>query len=82
LLNNIDSEEISEWQAYDARWPLPDAWQIAARICRVTMCASGNYKRVPDESAFIPAVTKAEQSQNQIIAEMMKLTQKPVMDQG
>ena len=46
------------------------------------MCASGNYKRVPDESAFIPAVTKAEQSQNQIIAEMMKLTQKPVMDQG
>jgi len=46
------------------------------------MCASGNYKRVPDESAFIPVVTKAEQSQNQIIAEMMKLTQKPVMDQG
>jgi hypothetical protein len=46
------------------------------------MCASGNYKRVPEESAFIPATRKPEQTQNQIIAELMKLNQKPGLDQG
>jgi hypothetical protein len=46
------------------------------------MCASGNYKRVPEESAFIPAVRKPEQTQEQIFAELMKLNQKPVLDQG
>lgn len=43
------------------------------------MCASGNYKRgdVPDESVFIPSAFKPEQSQNQIIAELMKLQAPP-----
>jgi hypothetical protein len=82
LLANIDSEEISEWQAYDARWPLPDAWQIGARICRVVMCASGNYKQVPQESAFIPAVKRPEQSADQMVAEMKKLMLPPTVDQG
>ena len=68
-----------EWWAFDQRWPLPDHWQQTARICRIVMCASGNYKKnaIPDEAAFIPAARKLEQTQDQIIAELMKLTRKP-----
>jgi len=77
LLSEVDSEELSEWFAYDQRWPLPDQWQQTARLCRIVMCASGNYKKgdVPDESAFIPSAFKPEQSQDQIVAELMKLNQ-------
>lgn len=39
------------------------------------MAASGNYKRVPEESAFIPAATSPEQTQEQIFSELMKLQQ-------
>jgi hypothetical protein len=41
------------------------------------MCASGNYKKndIPDEMAFTPAAVKPEQTQEQIIAELAKLTQ-------
>lgn len=46
------------------------------------MCASGNYKRVPDEEAFIPAVKKPEQSADQMIAEMKKLMSPPAVSQG
>lgn len=79
MLARMDSEEIAEWYAYDQRWPLPDPWQQTARLCRIVMCASGNYKShsVPDERAFIPAARRPEQSQDQIIAELMKLTAKP-----
>lgn len=79
LLAEVDSQEIAEWYAYDQRWPLPDHWQQTARLCRIVMCASGNYKKndIPDESAFIPASRKVEQTQDQIIAELMKLTRKP-----
>ena len=68
-----------EWWAFDQRWPLPDYWQQTARICRIVMCASGNYKRhdIPDESAFIPSSRKPEQTQDQIISELMKLTKRP-----
>ena len=68
-----------EWWAFDQRWPLPDHWQQTARICRIVMCSSGNYKRgdIPDESAFIPASRKLEQTQDQIISELMKLNRKP-----
>jgi hypothetical protein len=43
------------------------------------MCASGNYKRgdVPDEDAFIPSAFKPEQSQHQMVSELMKLQQPP-----
>jgi hypothetical protein len=37
------------------------------------MCASGNYKRVPEESAFIPSATKPNQSADEMMAELMKL---------
>jgi hypothetical protein len=75
LLQEMDSAEIAEWFAYDQRWPLPDPWGQTARICRVIMSASGNYKKhdIPDEAVFIPAVVKAEQNSNQILSEMMKL---------
>lgn len=73
LLSEIDSEEIAEWYAYDKRFPLPDHWQQTARICRVVMAASGNYKRVPDESAFIPTSVKPRQSEEQMFAELQKL---------
>jgi hypothetical protein len=75
LLSNIDSEELSEWYAYDQRWPLPDPWQQTARLCRIVMASSGNYKKhdIPDESVFIPAAVKASQSADQMIAELMKL---------
>lgn len=46
------------------------------------MCASGNYKHVPEESAFIPAVKKPEQSAEQMIAEMKKLMAPPAATQG
>lgn len=79
LLNEIDSEEIAEWWAYDQRWPLPDPWQQTARMCRIIMCASGNYKRhdIPDEKAFIPSVVKGGQSQAEMLSELMKLGAKP-----
>jgi hypothetical protein len=75
LLTEMDSTEIAEWYAYDQRWPLPDPWGQTARMCRVIMAASGNYKKhdIPDEAVFIPAVVKPEQNANQILAEMMKL---------
>lgn len=77
LLEETDSQEISEWYAYDQRWPLPDPWVQTARLCRIVMCASGNYKpnSIPEESAFIPSVTRAEQTQAQMISELMKLKQ-------
>ena len=37
------------------------------------MAASGNYKKVPDENTFIPAAVAPQQSQEQIISELMKL---------
>lgn len=82
LLAEVDSQEIAEWYAYDQRWPLPDQWQQTARLCRIVMCASGNYKKndIPDEAAFIPATRKVEQTQDQIIAELMKLTRQPGED--
>jgi hypothetical protein len=41
------------------------------------MAASGNYKKgdIPDEAVFIPTTVKQEQSQAQIINELMKLNQ-------
>ncbi len=77
LLDNIDSEELTEWYAYDQRWPLPDHWQQTARLCRVVMASSGNYRRndIPDESVFIPAVVKPNQTADQMMAELMKLKQ-------
>ena len=79
MLSQVDSEELAEWFAYDQRWPLPDSWQETARLCRIVMCASANYKShsIPDEQAFIPAAVKPEQSQDQIVAELMKLTRQP-----
>lgn len=77
LLANTDSEELSEWYAYDQRWPLPDPWQQTARLCRIVMASSGNYKRndIPNEDVFIPAVAKPKQTQEQMFAELMKLKQ-------
>ena len=73
----MDSEEITEWYAYDQRWPLPDHWSQTARICRIVMASSGNFKRkdIPDESAFIPAAVRPNQTADQMIAELMKLKQ-------
>jgi len=77
LLANTDSEELSEWHAFDQRWPLPDPWQQTARLCRIVMAASGNYKRndIPEESVFIPATVKPNQSVDQMWAELAKLQQ-------
>jgi hypothetical protein len=76
LLQEMDSKEIAEWYAYDQRWPLPDPWGQTARLCRVIMASSGNYKKhdIPEESAFIPSVVKAEQTEQQMINELLKLT--------
>lgn len=73
LLIEIDSEELSEWYAYDQRWPLADHWWQTARICRTIMAASGNFKRVPDEEVFIPALVKPHQTPEQMTNELMKL---------
>lgn len=75
LLAEVDSKEIAEWYAFDQRWPLPDPWVQTARLCRVIMASSGNYKKhdLPDEYAFIPSVIKPEQTQSQIMSELMKL---------
>jgi hypothetical protein len=75
LLQEMDSKEIAEWYAFDQRWPLPDPWGQTARLCRIIMAASGNYKKhdIPDEAVFIPSVVKAEQTENQILNELMKL---------
>lgn len=77
LLREVDSEEIAEWYAYDQRHPLPDSWAQTARMCRIIMAASGNYKKkdIPDEAVFIPTAVKAGQSHTQIINELMKLNQ-------
>jgi len=76
LLDSLDSEELSEWIAYDQRWPLPDSWWQTARLARTIMAASGNYKRLPEEKVFIPAVKTARQTQEEMLNELMKL-QKP-----
>ena len=73
LLQEVDSKEISEWYAYDQRWPLPDPWQPTARICRTVMASSGTFKNVPREDEFIPAVVKKTQSQEEMYAELRKL---------
>lgn len=75
LLEEVDSQELAEWAAYDALWPLPDHWQMTARLCRIVMAASGNYKRVPEEDAFIPASKKPKQSQEAMMQELLKLQQ-------
>ena len=75
LLEEVDSKELAEWAAFDALWPLPDHWQQTARICRIIMAASGNYKRVPDEEVFIPSSKKPKQTQEAMFAELMKLQQ-------
>jgi hypothetical protein len=75
LLEEVDSRELAEWAAYDAMWPLPDHWQQTAKVCRVIMAASGNYKRIPDEDAFIPSRKKPRQSADAMMAELMKLQQ-------
>ncbi len=77
LLREIDSEELSEWYAYDQRWPLPDHWQQTARLCRIVMAASGNYKKhdLPDESAFMPVARRPTQDEKQMIAEFSKLAE-------
>lgn len=41
------------------------------------MAASGNYKRIPDEDVFIPATKRPKQSQDAMIAELMKLQHPP-----
>lgn len=73
LLEEVDSQELAEWAAYDAIWPLPDPWWQTARLCRIVMAASGNYKRVPDEDVFIPARKKPKQSVEAMMSELMKL---------
>jgi hypothetical protein len=75
LLAETDSQEIAEWYAYDQRWPLPDPWGQTARLCRIVMAASGNYKRgsLPEESAFIPTAVRPEQSREAMMNEIMKL---------
>ena len=73
LLTECDSEELSEWYAYDQRWPLPDSWWQTARLCRTVMAASGNYKRVPEENIFIPSQVKPHQSADEMFAELQKL---------
>jgi len=77
LLANTDSEELSEWYAYDQRWPLPDPWQQTARLCRIVMASSGNYKRndIPKEEVFIPTAVRPGQSTDEMWAELMKLKQ-------
>lgn len=76
LLETVDSHELSEWFAYQQRWPLPNSWVQTARICRTIMAASGNYKRLPEEEVFIPAAKRPKQTQEAMFAELMKL-QKP-----
>ncbi len=39
------------------------------------MAASGNYKRLPEEEVFIPASKRPKQSQDAMLAELMKLQQ-------
>lgn len=75
LLEEVDSQELSEWAAYDALWPLPDPWQQTARLCRIVMASSGNYKKVPEESVFIPTSKRPKQSAEQMMSELMKLKQ-------
>lgn len=75
LLQEIDSREMAAWFAYDQRWPISDGWQQTARICRIVMAASGNYKKndIPDEEAFIPIAVRPEQTNESMISELMKL---------
>ena len=77
LLASIDSDELSEWAAFDQIYPLPNHWLMTARICRTIMAASGNYKRVPDEEVFIPAARRKPQTQEQMMAELAKLVAPP-----
>tara|TARA_Y100001972_G_scaffold126605_1_gene180827 strand:- start:3905 stop:4042 length:138 start_codon:yes stop_codon:yes gene_type:complete len=39
------------------------------------MSASGNYKRIPDESAFIPTAVAKPQSPEEMMAEIQKLNE-------
>jgi hypothetical protein len=77
MLQEVDSEELSEWAAFDQIYPLPNPWLQTARICRTIMAASGNYKRIPDEDIFIPAARRKPQTQEQMMAELAKLTNPP-----
>lgn len=75
LLQEVDSREMASWWAYDQRWPIADPWQQTARLCRIIMASSGNFKSrdIPDEEAFIPALVKRRHVPESILAEMQKL---------
>jgi hypothetical protein len=66
---------LAEWHAFHQLHPLPDPWLQTARLCRIIMASSGNYKRLPDEDVFIPASKRPQQTQEQMFAELMKLQQ-------
>lgn len=73
LLSELDSEELAEWFVYNQRWPITDSWRQTARICRTIMAASTKYKKPPEEDVFIPAAVRAEQTVEQMAAELAKL---------
>ena len=77
LLTELDSRELATWAEFDKRYPLENPWRQTARLCRVIMAASGNYKRVPDEDVFIPSSKRPKQSQEQMFAELAKLQKTP-----
>ena len=62
------TQGISEWYAYDQRWPLPDHWQN--REDMQSEASSGNFNTANE---FIPAVVKKTQSQEEMYAELRKL---------
>ena len=79
LLHEVDSREMAAWFAYDQRWPIGDSWWQTARLCRVIMASSGNYKKhdIPEETVFIPRVVKPEQTGAEIMNELAKLQRPP-----
>ena len=74
LLTELDSDELTEWFAYDQRWPLPDPWGQTARLCRTVMSASGNFRHLPEEKTFIPSQVRPNQTPEEMAAELMKLS--------
>lgn len=52
LLESVDSEELSEWLAFDCEYGLPDAYFQTAQLGRAALAPWAN--KAPDAGDFVP----------------------------
>jgi len=72
LLNEMDSEELSEWMAYDQIHPLPDPYWIGAAISKTIADCTPELKRKPKLEDFLP-ITRSKPKKRQSAGEHLAI---------